>query len=79
MPSEPMHVSLSPGIQLDVVHVEEVADDCFTVEPLSTVTLVMMWLRGFRSVTLIDTTLDVNLCNWLEISFQDCSPIEFLI
>ena len=32
-------VSLSPGIQLDVIRVEEVADGCSTSEPVSKATL----------------------------------------
>ena len=42
-----MDVSLSCGIQLNVVHVKEAANGCSTLEPVS-ITTVMIRLRGFR-------------------------------
>lgn len=36
------------GIQLDVIHVEEVSDGYSTSEPVSVATFVMIWLTGFR-------------------------------
>ena len=71
-------ISLSPGVQLDVVHLEGVADSHSTLEPLSIITLCDDVDEGVQayaeqqegqSISLIDTALDVNLCNWLGIEF----------
>ena len=69
-----MNVLLCPGIQLGVIPVEKVADDCSTLELITSATLcddVVEVVRTYveqqrgKSISLVDGAHDVNLCSWL--------------
>jgi len=76
-------VLLSLGLQLVFFHVEEVSDGCSTSEPASIATLcddvaegvqVYAEQQRVQSISLVDNTLDVQLCNWLGIGLQGYRP-----
>ena len=62
------------GVQLDVIHVEEVADDCPISEFVPIATIVNDLTEGVQAyaeqqggqgISLVYTTFDAHLCIWL--------------